>query len=172
MGQRFPEDDFFAKLLVKDAQTASQVAERKILILTLLIFGSLSCSAIFMDFTATRCPMYVPVLTSANPPEANILSETSISSVIIMDPGNTPWVPASLLNVTKKSRFSVALRFCSTMPWRPKRLNREIGTYRDLRGTKSRCIARHLCAPGPRQTSSPPHPEGPQPGFGRLCLRR
>ena len=60
--------------------------------------------------------MYFPVLISANPPEADTLSETSISSVIIIDFGNRPWVPASLLNVVKKAFFSTVLRLYSAMP--------------------------------------------------------
>ena len=49
--------------------------------------------------------MYFPVLISANPPEADALSETLVSSVTIIDFCNRPWVPASLLNVGKESIF-------------------------------------------------------------------
>ena len=86
------------------------------LMVTFLIFRKSSCGETLMVFTATRCPMYVPRLISANPPDASIVSETSILSVIIMESGSRPWHPASLLNVVKKACFSGVLRLCSAIP--------------------------------------------------------
>ena len=86
------------------------------MILTFLIFTKSSCSATLRVFTATRCPMCLPHLTSENPPQASILSSTSIVSVMIMESGSRPWIAANLLNVTKKACFSAVLRSCPVMP--------------------------------------------------------
>ena len=59
--------------------------------------------ATFMAFAATRCPMYLPRVTSANPPEASILTSASMFSVTIMESGSCPWRPTNLLGVIKKA---------------------------------------------------------------------
>jgi len=115
MGQRIPEYNFFAELLAGWSELCLKWS-RMPWTLTFLIFRMSSCFATLMVFTATRHPLYVPVLISANPPEASISSETLISSVIIIDSGNRPWIAASLLNVTKKACFSFPLSVCSAMP--------------------------------------------------------
>ena len=84
--------------------------------LTFLIVVKLSFSATLMVFTATRYPMYIPDLTSENPPEASISPEDSIFSVIIMESGSRPWDPASLLNVTKNEFNSFLFSLRCAMP--------------------------------------------------------
>ena len=116
MGQRIPEENFFAELLGRMVRTVFQAAGRISWTLTFLISRKSSRFATLMVFTATRHPWYVPVLTSANPPEASISSETPISSVIIIDSGNRPWVAASSLNMTEKVCLSAALSLCSARP--------------------------------------------------------
>jgi hypothetical protein len=113
MGQRSPEHNFFAKLL-ETVQSACKLYE---IMLTFFIFSTSSNFATLKVFTATRCPIYIPDLTSANPPEARISVPTSISPGIIIDSGSFPWIPASLLNVTKKACFSVVvLRLSPAIP--------------------------------------------------------
>ena len=84
--------------------------------LTFLIFKKSSCSVTLKVFTATRCPMCLPRLTSAKPPEPNIVFSTSIFPVIIMESGSRPWYPASFLKVTKNTCFSAGLRLCCAVP--------------------------------------------------------
>ena len=84
--------------------------------LTFLIFKKSSCSVTLKVFTATRCPMYLPRLTFAKPPEPSIVFSTSVFPVNRMESGSCPWYPASLLKVTKNACFSAGLRLCSVMP--------------------------------------------------------
>jgi len=90
-------------------RAAFQEAERISLTLTFPIFRKSSLFATLKVFTATRYPLYVPGLISANPPEATILFETLII-FIIMDFGNRPWIPASVVSTMRKACFFVVLR--------------------------------------------------------------
>jgi len=57
--------------------------------LTFLILWMLSHGVTLADFTATRRPAYVPHLMSENPPEARIVSRTSIFSLTTMRFGSS-----------------------------------------------------------------------------------
>jgi len=83
MGQCIPEENFSVELLERMVRTVFQAAGKMLWALTFLIFRKSPCFATLMVFTATRCPWCVSVLTSANPPEASISSETPIPPVII-----------------------------------------------------------------------------------------
>jgi len=73
--------------------------------LTFLIFRKSSFAATLTVLTATRRPMYIPDLMSANPLEANSMSETSTSPDITMRSGSIPWRSTSLLKAMKKACF-------------------------------------------------------------------
>jgi len=84
--------------------------------LTFLILAKAFFSKIFMILTATGRPWYVPDLTSPNPPEPSITSETLIVPFIVIRSGSSPRRSASLLKVIKRARFLRGLRLCPATP--------------------------------------------------------